>query len=89
MRSHEARPSTVPPKLELWRGQSTQLSPVKTLEGTVPLCSPMIYATDVKVDKISIIIYVNILEIIVILQPLEKFIVFRINEVETIHSKIR
>jgi len=31
MRSHEARPSTVPPKLELWKGLSLQLSlPVKT-----------------------------------------------------------
>jgi len=89
MRSHETRPSSVPPKLEIWGDSQHCCPPVKTLEGTVPLCSPMIYATDVKVDKISIIIYVNILEIIVILQPLEKFIVFRINEVETIHSKIR
>jgi len=31
MRSHEARPSSVPQKLELW--------------GTVPSCPPMIYAT--------------------------------------------
>src|SRR6218665_2592153 len=46
VRSHEARPSSVPPKLELWGGQSSLLSsPVKTLEGTVPPCPPMIYAT--------------------------------------------
>jgi len=32
MRYHEARPCTVPPKLELW-------------VGIVPPCSPMIYAT--------------------------------------------
>src|SRR6218665_1262942 len=41
MRSHEARPNRVPPKLEL----VLTVPPVKTLEGTVPLCSPMIYAT--------------------------------------------
>src|SRR6218665_2177871 len=48
MRSHEARPSSVPPKLEIWGESQHCCPPVKTLEGTVPLCSPMIYATDVK-----------------------------------------
>ena len=46
MRSHETRPSSVPPKLELLGGTvSTAVPPVKTLEGTVPPCPPMIYAT--------------------------------------------
>src|SRR6218665_2994696 len=39
--SHEARPSSVPPKLELWGGTvNTAVPPVKTLEGTVPPCPP-------------------------------------------------
>jgi len=48
MRSHEARPCTVPPNLELWGGAvNTAVPPVKTLEGTVPPCSlpHVIYAT--------------------------------------------
>ena len=45
--SHEARPSSVPPKLELWGGTvNTAVPPVKTLEETVPPCPPMIYATE-------------------------------------------
>ena len=45
MRSHEARPSRVPPKLELWGEVNPVVPPAKTLEGTVPPCAPMIYAT--------------------------------------------
>jgi len=36
MRSHEARPSSVPPKLELGGAVNTDVPPVKTLEGIVP-----------------------------------------------------
>jgi len=45
MRSNEARPSTVPPKLELWGGQSTWLSPSQTFGEDTPSLSPMIYVT--------------------------------------------
>jgi len=45
MRSHnKARPSRVPPKLELWGTVNTAVPPVKSLEETVPPCPPMIYA---------------------------------------------
>ena len=44
MRSHEAKPSSVQPKLELWGGADPDSQhccpPVKSLEGTVPPCSP-------------------------------------------------
>jgi len=41
MRSHEARPSSVPLKLELWgRGQSTLLSPSQNFGGDSPSLSP-------------------------------------------------
>jgi len=46
MRSYEARSSTVPPKLELWRGQSSQLSTSQNFGGDSPSLSPMIYATE-------------------------------------------
>jgi len=40
MRSHEARPSSISPKLELWGGTvNTAVPPVKTLEGTVHPCT--------------------------------------------------
>ena len=45
MRSHEARPSSVPPKLELWGETQHCYPPVKTLKGTVPPCLSMFYAT--------------------------------------------
>jgi len=38
MKSHEARPSSVSPKLELWGAVNTAVPPVKTLERTVPPC---------------------------------------------------
>ena len=47
MRSHKARPSSVPPKFELGGTVNTAVPPVKTLEGTAPPCPPMIYATDI------------------------------------------
>jgi len=48
MRSHEARPISVPPNLNFGGDSQHGCSPVKTLEGTgdSPSLSPMIYATD-------------------------------------------
>jgi len=41
MKSHEARPSSVSPKLELWGGiVNTAVPTVKTLEGTAPPWPP-------------------------------------------------
>ena len=42
MRSHEARPSSVPPKLNFFgRGQSTLLSPSQNLGGDSSTLSPL------------------------------------------------
>src|SRR6218665_1159027 len=40
IRSHEARLSSVPPKLELWGGRSTLLSPSQNFGGDSPSLSP-------------------------------------------------
>ena len=46
MRSHEVRLRTVAPRLELLGEVNTTVPSVITLEGTVPPCPHMIYATD-------------------------------------------
>src|SRR6218665_3372670 len=49
MKSHEAKPSSVLRSLNLEGDSQHCCPPVKTLEGTVPTCSPMTYATGYEV----------------------------------------